>query len=97
MALDAHATITMSKLEKNPITGTVLVENSHNLSHLRAVLGLPKLWDLLPRAEHVAAFEIRLMQTAMQRASGNLSQAARLLGITRPQLAYRLKKEGVSA
>lgn len=49
-------------------------------------------------AEHIdiAALEIRLMQTAMQRASGNLSQAARLLGITRPQLAYRLKKEGVS-
>lgn len=41
-------------------------------------------------AEHIdmAALETRLMQTAMQRASGNLSQAARLLGITRPQLAY---------
>ena len=47
--------------------------------------------------EHIgiASFELRLMQTAMQRAKGNLSQAARLLGITRPQLAYRLKKEGL--
>ena len=35
------------------------------------------------------------MQMAMQRAEGNLSAAARLLGITRPQLAYRLKKEGI--
>lgn len=43
----------------------------------------------------IASLEQRLMQTAMQRAKGNLSQAARLLGITRPQLAYRLKKEGL--
>lgn len=43
----------------------------------------------------IASLERRLMQTAMQRAKGNLSQAARLLGITRPQLAYRLKKEGL--
>ncbi|MDO9315074.1 MAG: sigma 54-interacting transcriptional regulator [Burkholderiaceae bacterium] len=49
--------------------------------------------------EHIgiASLEMRLMQTAMQRAKGNLSQAARLLGITRPQLAYRLKKEGLPA
>jgi two-component system response regulator HydG len=45
----------------------------------------------------MAALEQRLMQLAMQRAKGNLSQAARLLGITRPQLAYRLKKEGLPA
>jgi two-component system response regulator HydG len=45
----------------------------------------------------IASLEQRLMQTAMQRANGNLSQAARLLGITRPQLAYRLKKEGLLA
>jgi DNA-binding protein Fis len=37
------------------------------------------------------------MQAAMQRAGGNLSRAARLLGITRPQLAYRLKREGLLA
>ena len=45
----------------------------------------------------MASFEQRLMQIAMQRSKGNLSQAARLLGITRPQLAYRLKKEGLPA
>lgn len=45
----------------------------------------------------IASLETRLMQTAMQRAKGNLSQAARLLGITRPQLAYRLKKDGLPA
>ncbi|MGH8759139.1 MAG: sigma 54-interacting transcriptional regulator [Burkholderiales bacterium] len=51
--------------------------------------------DVLGQHIDLATLEWRLMQTAMQRAGGNLSQAARLLGITRPQLAYRLKKEGV--
>ncbi|KWR85123.1 phenol degradation transcriptional regulator PoxR [Cupriavidus sp. IDO] len=38
-----------------------------------------------------------LMEAAMQRANGNMSQAARLLGITRPQLAYRWKNRHVRA
>ena len=37
-------------------------------------------------------FEQGLLQLAVARAKGNLSAAARLLGITRPQLNYRLKK-----
>ena len=37
-------------------------------------------------------FEARLIHTAMAKAEGNVTQAARLLGITRPQLAYRLDK-----
>jgi transcriptional regulator with PAS, ATPase and Fis domain len=36
--------------------------------------------------------EQELLQRAVKRAKGNLSAAARLLGITRPQLNYRLKK-----
>lgn len=48
-------------------------------------------------SSHLAQLEQRLLQKALQRAGGNLSQAARNLGITRPQLAYRLKKEGIPA
>jgi DNA-binding NtrC family response regulator len=33
-----------------------------------------------------------LIQTAVDRARGNLSSASRMLGLTRPQLAYRLKR-----
>jgi DNA-binding NtrC family response regulator len=33
-----------------------------------------------------------LLETAVDKARGNLSSAARMLGITRPQLAYRLKR-----
>lgn len=36
--------------------------------------------------------ESRMLEAAVQRAQGNLSSAARVLGMTRPQLAYRLKR-----
>jgi DNA-binding NtrC family response regulator len=39
--------------------------------------------------------ERTLMSLAVQQSGGNLSAAARLLGLTRPQLAYRLKKIGI--
>ncbi|WP_449101572.1 sigma 54-interacting transcriptional regulator [Pseudomonas veronii] len=39
--------------------------------------------------------EETLMREAMQQANQNVSGAARLLGLTRPALAYRLKKIGV--
>ena len=38
------------------------------------------------------AFEAALLERALARASGNVSRAARLLGITRPTLDYRLKR-----
>ena len=38
------------------------------------------------------AHEARLLNLAVQRSGGNLTHAARLLGITRRQLAYRLKQ-----
>ncbi len=38
--------------------------------------------------------EASLMREAMRRAQNNISGAARLLGLTRPALAYRLKKIG---
>ena len=36
--------------------------------------------------------ESMLIETAVDKAHGNLSSAARMLGLTRPQLAYRLKR-----
>ncbi|QUP56203.1 AAA family ATPase (plasmid) [Ralstonia syzygii] len=43
------------------------------------------------------ALEQRLLEEAVQRANGNLSSAARTLGITRAQLAYRLQRRGTDA
>jgi DNA-binding NtrC family response regulator len=39
------------------------------------------------------AVEDTMMQAALKRAQQNVSEAARLLGMTRPALAYRLKKQ----
>jgi transcriptional regulator with PAS, ATPase and Fis domain len=36
--------------------------------------------------------EAMLLDTAVTKARGNLSSAARMLGVTRPQIAYRLKR-----
>jgi transcriptional regulator with GAF, ATPase, and Fis domain len=36
--------------------------------------------------------EAMLLETAVDKARGNLSSAARMLGLTRPQLAYRLRR-----
>jgi transcriptional regulator with PAS, ATPase and Fis domain len=70
--------------------------------HLNASGGLeapgqPQARDL-PRAVldsgiDLESFEQALLQRAVERADGNLAAAARLLGITRPQLTYRLKKQ----
>ncbi len=40
----------------------------------------------------LAQVEAMLIETAVDKAHGNLSAASRMLGITRPQLAYRLKQ-----
>jgi len=50
------------------------------------------LQKLLDQQVSLPQIEGRLMQLAIDTTRGNLSSAARMLGITRPQLAYRLKK-----
>jgi two-component system, NtrC family, response regulator HydG len=39
--------------------------------------------------------ETVLLRKALERACGNVAAAARLLGITRPQMVYRLKSRGI--
>ncbi|MGH8381942.1 sigma 54-interacting transcriptional regulator [Pseudomonas sp.] len=48
--------------------------------------------QLLDRGVSLDAIEEQLIQGAMERTRQNVSEAARLLGMTRPALAYRLKK-----
>ena len=43
----------------------------------------------------IDSVERALMKLAVERAKGKLSVAARLLGLTRPQLAYRMRKMGL--
>ena len=42
--------------------------------------------------ERILALEKQLIEEAVTRHHGNLAAAARLLGLTRPQLSYRLNK-----
>ena len=53
------------------------------------------LLSLLPQGMTLEQLEDRLVKEALQRAGGNKSQAARLLGLTRNALRYRLSKLGM--
>lgn len=50
--------------------------------------------SLLAEGFDLQLHEDRLLRLATERAKGNLTHAARILGITRRQLAYRLKRGG---
>ena len=63
---------------------------------IRAGVSDAAVTGLLDRGLDLHTLETKLLQEAMARARGNLAGAARLLGISRPQLAYRLKKRGVA-
>jgi transcriptional regulator with GAF, ATPase, and Fis domain len=53
----------------------------------------PALYDdLLARGLSLDALEDALIQEAVHRADGNLAAAARALGLSRPQLSYRLQR-----
>ncbi|MGE5492432.1 MAG: sigma 54-interacting transcriptional regulator [Actinomycetota bacterium] len=51
--------------------------------------------DILSAGLPLEALEAQLIQEAVSRSKGNLASAARLLGLTRPQLQYRLKRNEV--
>jgi DNA-binding NtrC family response regulator len=73
-----HATVTINAAGKLEASGSGGLESFYDDLQLRGLT----LDDL----------EDALMQEAVRRASGNLSAAARALGLTRPQLSYRLQK-----
>lgn len=51
--------------------------------------------QILGSAISLDEVEETLMRRAMEQADQNVSRAARILGLTRPALAYRLKKTGI--
>ncbi len=60
--------------------------------------GLAGLFRLPARGVELEAVELSLVTQAMERSNGNQTRAAELLGISRDQLRYRLKKlEGAAA
>jgi DNA-binding NtrC family response regulator len=57
--------------------------------------GDASLYDQMPLREALAALEKRLIVRALERAGGNRAEAARLLGIARPQLYTKMEEHGV--
>ncbi|MCG8099020.1 MAG: hypothetical protein JAZ05_08035, partial [Candidatus Thiodiazotropha taylori] len=58
--------------------------NDHSLDRM--------LDQILDQKIPLGTVENRLLDRAVERARGNLASAGRMLGLTRPQMAYRLKK-----
>jgi DNA-binding NtrC family response regulator len=56
---------------------------------------LPQQAPLLPPGETLEHWEQMMIREALRRANGNKSQAARLLGLTRNALRYRLSQMGI--
>ena len=52
---------------------------------------------LLPEGETLEHWEQMMIREALRRANGNKSQAARLLGLTRNALRYRLSQMGLES
>ena len=53
--------------------------------------------DFLPEGLTLEEYEQSIIREALRRANGNKSQAARLLGLTRNALRYRLDQMGVDS
>ena len=77
-------------------TSSTTVNAADTLEHAGATDPVPSsaLYDSLQRSGlSLEALEETLIHEAVQRASGNLAAAARALGLTRPQLSYRLARQ----
>jgi transcriptional regulator with AAA-type ATPase domain len=60
--------------------------------HLASVQNDDLCARILDSGSPLEDIDALVLELAVARAHGNLSEAARLLGMTRPQLAYRLKQ-----
>jgi DNA-binding NtrC family response regulator len=74
----------------------------HGALDVRDEASLRRLCEaVLSGSVSLDGLEAVLLETAVDKAHGNLSSAARMLGMTRPTLAYRLKRlheaEGAAA
>ena len=85
LAQTGRLTSTTSAGSAATATLTPATASKELLDVLPAMLGEAKNWSL-------DTLESTLILAAVKRADGNLSAAARILGLTRPQLSYRMKK-----
>ena len=75
--------------------GTILEAGDIHLD-VRTVRGTDSANHFLPEGMTLERWEDEMIQEALKRAGGNKSQAARLLGLSRNALRYRLSKIGIA-
>ena len=81
-----------SYLEQSKTPTSSVVNKTGRLSKRGSNQGQALLNELVERKLSITHMEHMLIQEAVDRSNGNISAAARLLGLTRPQLSYRLGK-----
>ena len=97
---DSNETISVDSLFSSTIEQLQTNSEDHVYSNGAVVKTSEKEKDnwideILEREISLDAVEKILTESAMAKAKDNISKAARLLGVTRPALAYRLKKHGI--
>jgi DNA-binding NtrC family response regulator len=97
---DSHETISLDSLFDCRTDHLLPDENEHIYANGSVVMQgeiNKDNWvdDLLDRNISLDDVEKILTERAMENAKNNISGAARMLGVTRPALAYRLKKHGI--
>lgn len=76
----------------HPLASQSMIDQKGRLAHAPNAADTALCERILSSGIDIGTLENQVLEHAVLRANGNLSAAARLLGLTRPQLAYRLKK-----
>ncbi len=84
LALSRKGTLDPEALAATAHTQAAMTVNGNSVDALAR--------ELVGRGVTLQSLEEELLKAAVEKTNGNLSAAARMLGMTRPQLAYRLKK-----
>jgi two-component system, NtrC family, response regulator HydG len=96
--IDVHHVLSSGEKVDKPVLSVHLAGESGRLGQDAAIGPRPAPAAVqAPLTRTLPEVEETLMRQALAQARGNVSVAARTLGITRPQLAYRLKKLGLPA
>ena len=84
--------LTEAKLQVKEMIASNLKLDEQILKQIEQIATLKAQLDALRNGLTLEALEDTLIREAVARAGGNLSAAARALGLTRPQLSYRLSR-----
>jgi DNA-binding NtrC family response regulator len=76
-------------------SGRVLEAADVRIENIRGTVASASATQMLPDGYTLDQWEQVMIREALQRAGGNKSQAARLLGLTRNALRYRLTQMGL--